>query len=690
MKKLNNTALIHTAVVALSQNCDGAATLDGVGFNGVDAPFGHSIAHRPLDKWTPKMARAAYQMIRKYRKQLSAHGINYDAMHDPKTQDFVVKTKAPTTNNNKTKPVQCTAVPAQDCTIDRDADFFIIKFGYNAGIVNAVKALPGRRFNGKDKYWTVPFSVENFEAIRIFAKRNEFTVNCTEEMEQWEALTSNDKEEEVVFNTPVDFKYKTTPKEHQKYIFELSRNEDVYAYLMEQGTGKTKPTIDIVAWQYMGGNINALFTVAPNGVHKNWSSRELPKHMPAHVPFIAVPYVSNPNKAEKAMMEKLMDPAYEGLRILTMSYDSVITKKGRAFAEKFLMINRVMMVLDESQKIKNPSRKIKRSNICVKLGLLAKIRRILSGTAITQAPFDLYMQYKFLDESILGFPSYTPFKHHFGVWEKKPTKNNRQGFYEEFIEYKNMDELVRLIKPHTYRVEKKDCLDIPDKEYESRIVPMSREQKKLYSELWKDSRIELEGYMDALIAGEQDSKSVAPKNALTKLLRLQQLTGGYLATEDKEVTQVSNTKLLATQEIIEDSHGKVIVWARFQNELQAIAQMCRDNNIGFVEYHGRVDQKARHANIDKFQEDPSCRVFISQQQSGGTGITLTAATTVIYYSNDFSLENRLQSEDRNHRIGQANKVTYIDLECEGTIDQRVIQVLTDKARVANDIYKELK
>ena len=244
----------------------------------------------------------------------------------------------------------------------------------------------------------------------------------------------------------------------------------------------------------------------------------------------------------------------------------------------------------------------------------------------------------------------------------------------QIVSYQNTEELINSIEGSSYRVLKKDCLDLPSKIYQRHYVELSPKQRKVYNEMKKNFITELEG------------ESVTAPEAITRLLRLQQILCGWFPTEDKVVPiDAKNVRLEALKEVLSDIDSKVIIWARFKADLRAIQGMLGDSAVA---YHGDVTNDLREVAVQRFQNDPKIKYFIGQPQSGGIGLTLTAAHYAIYYSNSFDLETRLQSEDRCHRIGTTKNVTYIDLESPKTIDTKIIRALRDKKNLADYINKD--
>ena len=177
---------------------------------------------------------------------------------------------------------------------------------------------------------------------------------------------------------------------------------------------------------------------------------------------------------------------------------------------------------------------------------------------------------------------------------------------------------------------------------------------------------------------------------LTQLMRLHQITCGHFTADDGSVQSVKSNRMNELMSILEDMDGKAIIWANYQRDIENIVDEITDKYgpESVVDYYGLTPQEDRQDNIRKFQNDPECRFLIGTPQTGGYGITLTQANTVIYYSNGYDLEKRLQSEDRAHRIGQKKTVTYIDLICEDTVDEKIVKALRDKINIASEVMGE--
>ena len=469
------------------------------------------------------------------------------------------------------------------------------------------------------------------------------------------------------------YKFKTKPYAHQLKALEMSWDKEYFAYFMEMGTGKSKVLIDNISMLYDNGKINGALIIAPKGVYKNWFSQEIPTHMVKHIDPVTVLWKSQINKTQQSYLNKLFATG-EDLHILVMNVESLSTKKGVDFAEKFLNSHNCMMAIDESTTIKNPD--AKRTKNITYLGKLAKYRRILTGSPVTKSPLDLYKQCEFLEQELLGFASYYAFRTRYAIMK---TANFSGRSVQIIVGYKNLPELSEKLKPFSYRVLKDDCLDLPKKTFMKREVSLTPEQKTVYLQ------------MKQLALAQMNGKSMTTATVLTQLMRLQQITCGHFTADDGTLQEIPSNRLPELLDLLEEIEGKVVIWAQFQrdvnNIMKALAKKYGEDS--FVDYYGPTPQDERQKNIKKFQ-DPSSpvRFFIGTTQTGGYGITLTEASTMIYYSNGYDLEKRQQSEARIDRIGQTKPMTYIDLIVEDTVDTRIVKALRKKVDIATQIMGE--
>ncbi len=470
----------------------------------------------------------------------------------------------------------------------------------------------------------------------------------------------------------MNYKFKTKPYAHQLTALEKSWNKENYAYFMEMGTGKTKVLIDNVAMLYDKGKIDGVLIIAPKGVVKTWYEQELPIHLPDHIENVSVLWQPNITKTQQEKLDTLFE-IESALHILVMNVEALSTEKGVKFATKFINSHKAMMAIDESTTIKTPT--ARRTKNIIKIGINAKYKRIMTGSPITKNPLDLYTQCEFLDPWLLDFSSYYAFRNRYAEMKTMHVHGRSIQVVDKF---QNLGELSDTVKEFSYRVLKEDCLDLPPKVFIKRHITLTPDQKKVYEQMKKAAMTVLNG------------KVTTTMTVLTQLMRLHQITCGYVTADDGTTQQVESNRLNELMSILEDTEGKVIIWANYQLSVGEIIQKIIKvyGKDSYVHYYGLTPQEDRQDFIRKFQNDPKCRFIIGTPQTGGYGITLTQANTVIYYSNGYDLEKRLQSEDRAHRIGQKKTVTYIDLICEDTIDEKIVKALRDKINIASEVMGE--
>ena len=479
----------------------------------------------------------------------------------------------------------------------------------------------------------------------------------------------------------MNYKFKTKPYAHQITALEKSWQKDEYGYFMEMGTGKSKVLIDNIAMLYDKGRINSALIIAPKGVYRNWLSQELPNHLPTHLDHKIVLWTALTSKTKDKEYQQLFKIEYD-LHILLMNVEALSTKKGVEFAGKFLRCHKTLLAVDESTTIKNPT--AKRTKAILGLSKQVKYRRILTGAPVTKSPLDLYSQCAFLNEPLLGFSSHYTFRNRYAQMIERNFGGRR---VQIVASYRRLDELAETLKAFSYRVLKEDCLDLPPKIYMKREIELSDEQKKAYTT------------MKVMALAKVNGKLATAPHVLTQLMRLHQITCGHFKADDGTIQEFKNNRMSELLDLLEEMEGKVIIWANYvydiENIVKTISTALDENKKllygpdSIVQYYGAVASKKRQENIEKFQDPKSkVRFFVGNPQTGGYGITLTAASNVIYYSNGYDLEKRLQSEDRAHRIGQKKSVTYVDIIARKTVDEKIVKALRKKINIASAIMGE--
>lgn len=501
---------------------------------------------------------------------------------------------------------------------------------------------------------------------------------------------------------------KTSGFPHQERALDAGAGKRNFGYLMEQGTGKSWTTIADAIRLHQKSLITAVFVLAPNGVHTNWTRREIPAHVegaiypakakPGELTIVAEAWKGTPStKKEKERLERLFRTHYTGpvLFVFAMNIEALNSSTGMDWAKRFLLAHKCLAVCDESTRIKNHD--AKRAQKAVDLAGFATARRILSGTPLTKSPADLFMQFEFLKKGILGTTSFRAFNSEFSVLLEAddPTmiaimkKRGGKGWgIPQVVKkdptgrpmYRNLEKLRDLIAPHSFRVKKEDCgLDIPPKIYQPIYFVLTPNQRKIYEQVREDHSfiLDREGYLE-----DVSFEAIAART------KLKQITSGYINVYGEPILlppednpRMDLFKDVLQSRIDEDESLQLIVWAQYVQELDQLVEAVEAMGLTCAKYNGETPKGIRDEIIDDFQAG-KIQVFIGHAAAAGIGITLTAATCAIYYSCNEDSELRKQSEDRCHRIGTHKSVTYIDLIAEETIDEDVQANLAQKDEIA--------
>lgn len=471
----------------------------------------------------------------------------------------------------------------------------------------------------------------------------------------------------------MEFEFKTKPFDHQMKTWRETRDVESHALFWEQGTCKTKPVIDTAAWQYIQGDINTALIVAPKGVERNWLNDEIPIHLPEAVASesLLVHYQSIKNKTQwhQRMCKRAIK--HKGMVFAAMGYDAFVTKHGKQFAWELMKNRDVMHIADESADIANP--KASRTKSILKSAQYSKARRVLDGTPVDEGPFNVWSQIEFVDPTFWKkhrLSNYHVFRHYFGIIQRR--KANAGHMYEHVVDYRYLEELGDILKEISSRYLKDEVLDLPPKLYSKRYFDPTKEQTRLYEELKTEFMTELNGDL------------ISAPMAIVRLLRLQQILCGYLPSDGGDPVHIiegGNPRLELLVDIANRTPHQGIIWARFHKDVDLIMEQLGGEA---VRYDGKVsDANQERAKVD-FQAG-KYKWFVGNPASGGRGLTLTAARTVVYYNNSFKLRHRRQSEDRPHRQGQEHPVGYIDIVAPNTVDMDILQSLRDKIDIASKI-----
>lgn len=461
------------------------------------------------------------------------------------------------------------------------------------------------------------------------------------------------------------YQSRTKPHPHQEKALAMLDGRRSFALFLEQGTGKTKVAIDWAGRLYASGLINAALVVSKKGVHRQWIESELPKHFGLQPHGLFTP----PTKDWKAAAPASWMPW------LAVNYDGLRSGKIFSVVEQFCERHsgRLLIIADESQEIKN-SQSARFKNM-MKLKPHSSHRLILTGTPIARNLEDQFSQLKWLDENILGIRYVTNFRNHYCV----------MGGFEnrQIVAHKNVEEFNAKVAPHVLRVTK-DEIGILPKQYGEWVFDLLPEQVKAMKELKKT--LETEWTKD---------KTITAANAVTALIKMQGVASGFFTGSDGSTGRLieaeKNPRLNAMQEWLEAGEGKALIWARFREENQMIAERLFQNGVSFATYHGGTKSAARADAVKSFLSPKGVQVLIASQQAAGTGLNLQGSCNrVLYYSNSFSAIDRWQSEDRVHRLGTVGAVVYTDLIASRGLDRHIVRNLQMKKGLSDLVLSELK
>lgn len=433
-----------------------------------------------------------------------------------------------------------------------------------------------------------------------------------------------------------------------------------FAFLMEMGCGKSLTAIAVMGALLQQGKIERVLVAAPGSVVSVWQS-ELEKFADFGFSFAAL-LGTKPQRLRKL---RSLEEDGSGLLIAGINYESTFRD---GIFEALLAFGADLVICDESQRIKNP--KAQQTRAMVTIGKRAAYRLALTGTPVQQDAKDVFSQWQFLDDTIFGDNVY--------AFEGRYCRKGGFGG-KQIVGTKNEDEMIERMHSIAYRVTKNEALDLPPETYEYRTVELSPQERRIYDEMRKCAVIEL-----------SEEKQVSAATVLTKLLRLQQIAGGFLkADDDAHVTQIGTSKLDALEDIIEDyvlSEGrKLVVFARFLAEVEAIEALLHRRSIQHRVITGAVPLAQRGKIVDDFQTDPDTMIFVAQTQTAGLGITLHAASVAVFYSLSYNYADYQQALARIHRKGQHHPCTYVHLIADRTVDSKIMSALEKKGDMAKSI-----
>jgi hypothetical protein len=501
------------------------------------------------------------------------------------------------------------------------------------------------------------------------------------ELKMQEENTRASKQETLTDSS--GYEHKVAPFKHQEKAFLVSRDRNAFALFHEQGTGKTKVIIDTAAYLFEKGEIDTLIVIASNGAHINWVLEEIPVHMPDRIPYQSVYFSINWRDAELRNMMAAARSRQPGvLQIITFYIEGVrYLRDGSEGKMQELILAwmkntklGVMTVVDESTIIKNHS--TDQTKFVVKCRVLSKYRRIMTGTPLTTGIENLYSQFLFLDPDILGHTSYSSFKAEYCV----------MGGFEnrEIKHYRNIEKLMKIIDGHSDRVLEKDCLDLPKQRWKRRRFALCPPQQRLYDAYRKQSLAEIQE-----ILGEDQGIKAAKEISIVRALRLQQISCGLSPEHDPKRLEGKNERMEALMQEVEECRAgghKILIWCRFLPDLRDIHKALGPAAVG---HYGGIGEDERILARKKIQTDDKTHYLVASR-SAARSFTFTAADRSIYHSQNSSLDDRLQSQKRNHRIGTTTGVLYTDLElaCRGSIDVKIINALRKHKSLADQINND--
>lgn len=516
---------------------------------------------------------------------------------------------------------------------------------------------------------------------------------------------------------------------HQARDLERMWNWPGFAWWWEQGTGKSREFIDNGGMLYCDKAVDAWFMLAPNGLHRNFVTQQLKQHLPPDLKEKTRALFWHNDKAKtKAWQNQARDfMSWKGLKVLSMSYDAVLTDLGKKLANEFLLGNRCLYGCDESQRISNPD--AARTKAVLGSSRFAPFRRAMTGTPIANAPWDCWSQIKFVNSEFWkpkGLDSIEAMKSAFGEWDrgarrvpigqasrqksldtyyaKNGTPPELQTFYKvdkgaAFMLfpklaadddgrpiYRNLDRLREMVAPIRSRVLKKDVFpDLPEKIHTPLDFDMSPAQRRAYDSL-----------VNMGFAITDDGQTCSATMALTLLLRLQQVACGYLVTdldasrynpndEDPRIQAITpNPRLELLKEICTDLNHPTLIWARFTPDVDAICDMLKKLGKTVARYDGAISDDECAENEERFHRGEA-QFFVSKASKGGEGLTLVEAKTAIFYSYSYKLIEYQQASDRPHRYGQDNRVNEIMFKARNSCEGKIVNALQAKMEMAGAI-----
>lgn len=542
-------------------------------------------------------------------------------------------------------------------------EYLLISVPYNKR--EAMRLIPGCRWDPFARAWKVPVTSAAATALRDIpgvavpeALRSLLPAAAQDPIGMFDVI-----EDGIIPISPMPLRlqpYKHQIAAYNAAVSAFRAGRRGYALLHEQGCGKTATTEAVMGRLYLDGMICRVLVVAPLAVLPVWEK----DCADMTVPYALSVIHGTAAQRKKAWTEILTHDAGR-LQIAVINYDGI---RGADNLEAIEAWAPDMIICDESQRIKN--HKAKQSKVLHSLGAKVRYRMILTGTPVGNTPLDFWSQYKFLDAQIFE-RSYYAFRNHYAVM-------GGYGGYE-LIKYKCLDDLTKKAHSIAHRVTKAQALDLPARIDQTLYCELEPAAARIYKQMARDKVAEL-----------SRQERVTAQQIITQMLRLSQITGGYLAPDDGQVEKVSRAKMTLLRETLTDLQErgeKAVIFCRFRPEITDVCRLLEEmaGKDGYRGIWGDISADARGEAVQAFQTQPHVRFFVAQIQCAGAGITLHAASTAIFYSLDYSFMNYDQAKARIHRIGQHRPCTYLHLVTKGTIDEEVIRTLGEKRSIAETI-----
>jgi len=557
--------------------------------------------------------------------------------------------------------------------LNYDGRRILFRFPYDEDTVATVKSIGGR-WSADEKVWWFPPDlvrkvVDTFglsEAEMSETAKTVLSSKMSEEARRQDLIARKaDGRPAEIPDLPDGWKYVSNPYHHQEVALALSSKFSSFALLCEMGTGKTKPVLDLFRLRWKLGQARKLIVLCPKSVVGTWKE-EIAIHtkiVPEDVFVMKEEFKAGKTLAREDLLIGFLKHPKQKVAIL--HYDLLRTFPGIEVKDKlngFLNecrheLGRTMLAIDESTRIKSPS--AMRTKVTHKLCRSIPYRVIMTGVFISKDLLDIHSQWYAVDLGEALGQSFKAFRENLFFTDKSK--------YHWFPKPGTKDLLTNLINGQGFRIRKAECLDLPPKVYSVRRVEMGKDQERLYQKIKEEMFVQIDG------------ETIGCSQILTKLAKLAEVTSGFVMAKDGTVVKTDNPKMAELEAILDEAQGsKAVVFAVHRHAVETITEKFRESR-GAIALYGKTSDDAE-AIVRRFQNDPDCRLLVANQASGGIGISLTAADLVIYFSNSFSLEERLQSEDRCHRIGSEkfDKVTIVDIVVPGTIDDAMLGVLTRK------------